>query len=85
MRFEHFDPSCYVSNTNRLLKDAIPIIFTIKEETLISQAKHTSNHTTTRIYNLSSSTAMHGVESLTMTPVIFKKKPTMSYIYFAVI
>lgn len=29
---EHFDPSCYISNTNRLLKDAIPIIFPIKAE-----------------------------------------------------
>lgn len=71
---DHFDSTCYISNTNRLLKNAIPTIFSGGAENLIPKVVKTLNQPTETANELSTSSLIHDAEPL--TAVDFQEKST---------
>lgn len=62
---DHFNSSSNISNTNVLLKNAVPTIFPGGAENLMPEVVRTLNQPAVSAHELSTSSPIHGAESLT--------------------
>lgn len=76
---DHFDSSCYISNTNRLLKNAVPTNFPGGAENLMPEVVETLNRPAESVNELSTSTLIHDTEQIAVTLVDSQKKSTNVY------